>query len=220
MEDWVRNLFQNNSLSHRPEKRNAPINENGPKSYKKICYDSSSSPIHHNHTGDTQPSVSTGLCLGPSTVNTDVAHNIVFATKALTPLNTQIPLFRNNVLETQDVKSPFSLQEHDLCWFAQPVSDGRQPCFFWTSWKRQIPRERRLHSLPSFLAGCGWTINGTNGHVRRGVIIVDDCDVACKTSILDTLDDLQTSVSSDERAAIWVFGCRPSDVPLRLYQPL
>jgi hypothetical protein len=73
------------------------------------------------------------------------------------------------------------------------------------------------------LAGCGWTISGTSGRtvgVKRGVIVVDDCDGACKTSVLDTLNHLQSNISSDERAAIWVFGCRPSDIPLQLYQSL
>ncbi|KAF8817586.1 hypothetical protein BYT27DRAFT_7227272 [Phlegmacium glaucopus] len=242
IEDWARNLFQSNGSSHRPEKRNAPNNiwnENEPKPYKKICYDSSSSPIHQNRTGATQSSLSTGLPLGPSPNKTSIAHNITSTTKTLTcPLNTQITLlsqttpivpatlFRNDMLETaiqtQDTKFPFSLQEHDLCWFAPPVSQSRQPCLFWTSWKRQIARERRLHSLASFLVGCGWTTNSSSGHtvrVKRGVIVVDDCDETCKTSILDTLNDLQRSnVFSDERAAIWVFGCRPSRIPLRLYK--
>lgn len=210
IDDWARNLFQCSGSSHRPEKRNVPItarDENGPKPYKKICHDTST--IQQNPTDDTQ---STQLPVGP----TSVAHNIISATKAPMRLETATP--------TQNIKSPFSLQEHDLCWFAQPVSEGRQPCFFWTSWKRQIPRERRLHSLASFLAGCGWITNGTGGRavpVKRGIIVVDDCDGACKTSVLDTLNHLQkNNISSDERAAIWVFGCRPTEIPLRLYQSL
>ena len=235
MEDWARNLFQSNDSSHRSEKRSAPVNiwnENEPKTYKKICYDSSSSPIHQNRTGDTQSAVSTELPLGPST--TSVSHNIVSAIEALTcHSNAQTTispatLFRDDVLETatltQDIKFPLLLQEHDLCWFAQPVGEGCQPCLFWTSWKRQIPRERRLHSLASFLAGCGWIGSGTSGRaaqIKRGVIVVDVCNEACKTTVLDTLNHLQTSsISSGARAAIWVFGCRPSDIPLQLYQSL
>jgi len=245
MEDWARNLFQSNGSSHRPEKRNAPINvwnENGQKPYKKIRYDNSSSPIRQNRTGELQSSVPSELPLGPSTNKTSVAHNIVSATKVITyPFNAHTlvsqttpispaTLCRNDVLETaiqtqrQDIKYPFSLQEHDLCWFAPPVSEGRQPCLFWSSRKRQIPRERRLHSLASFLAGCGWVTNVTSGRavrVKRGVIVVDDCDGACKTLVMDTLNHLQrSSVSSDERAAIWVFGCLPSCIPLRLYQSI
>jgi DNA ligase-4 len=228
MDDWARNLFQINDSSHRPEKWSAPIdvwNENGPKPYKKLCYESSSSPLHQNRAGETQSTISIGL---PSTVKISVAHK-VSATEALTcSSNAQTSpaiLFRDDVLETttQAIKSPFLLQGYDLCWFAQPVSEGRQPCLFWTLWKRQIPRERRLHSLASFLAGCGWIESGTSGSAaqgkKRGVIVVDECDEACKASILDTLNHLQTSsLSSDGRAAIWVFGCRPSDIPLQLYQ--
>lgn len=232
MEDWARNLFQSNGLSYRPEKRNAPINnawnENGTKPCKKMCYESPL--IHKNRTGDTQSSVSTGLPHGPSTVKTSVTRNIIPATESITyPFNIETSprspatLFRDNVLEsatlTQDITSSFSLQEHDLCWFAQPASEGHQPCLFWTTWKRRIPRERRLHSLTSFLAVCGWvTGNGCAVRINRGIIVIDDCDGVCKTSVLDTLDELQrNSISSDERTAIWVFGCRSSEIPLRLY---
>ena len=236
MEDWARSLFQSNSSSDRPEKRSVSGNvwhENGPRPHKKICYGRSSSPIYRNRTPDTQSSVSTGLAPGPLTAKTSAVHHIVSVTDALKcPFNMQntpispVTLFRNDVLEpittlTRDIKSPFSLQEHDLCWFAQPITEGLQPCLFWTSWKRQIPRERRLHSLASLLTGCGWITSGRAVGVKRGVIVVDDCDGACTTSILDILNHLQkSSLSSDERAAIWVFGCRPSDIPLRSYQSL
>jgi hypothetical protein len=228
MDDWARNLFQINDSSHRPEKRSAPItfrNENGPKPYKKICYDISSSPLHQNRADDTQSATSTGLPLGPSTVKISIAYK-VSATEALTcSSNAQTSpatLFRNVVLEATSIKSPCLLQGHDLYWFAQPVNEGRQPCLFWTSWKSQIPRERRLHSLASFLAGCGWIASGTSGRAaqgKRGVIVVDECDEACKASILDTLSYLQSSsLSSCGRAPVWVFGCRASGIPLQLYQ--
>lgn len=215
MEDWARNLFQNKGSSHHPEKRNAPFNawnENEAKQYKRIRSDSF--PIHQNRTGDAQYSVSAGS-------STSVVHNIVSAT-AFNAQTTPINPVRNDVLETaiqiQDIKFPFSLQEHDLCWFAKPASEGRQPCLFWTSWKRQIPRERRLHSLTSLLAGCGWITSNTNRcavRVERGIIVVDECDGGWKTSVLESLNDLQRSgISSGERAAICVFGCRPSDIPI------
>lgn len=233
MEDWAQNLFQNNDSSHCPEKRSASINlwnENGPMTYKKVCYDGSSSTTRENCTGNAQSTVSARLPLGPSTIKTSIAHNMVSATEealclsnARTTSISSTTLIRNETaILTQDIKSPFLLQEHDLCWFAQPVSEGRQPCLFWTSCKRQIPKERRLHSLASFLAGCGWIASDTSGRaaqVRRGVIVVDDCDEACKASILDTLDHLWTSSTSpDGRTAIWVFGCRSSNTPLQIYQ--
>jgi hypothetical protein len=62
--------------------------------------------------------------------------------------------------------------ESAVAWFAKPTG---KPCSSYLKWKKRFPTEQRLHSLPSLLAGCGWTGDGS-AVIKQGVVIIDKCD--------------------------------------------
>jgi len=62
--------------------------------------------------------------------------------------------------------------ESAVAWFAKPTG---KPCSSYLKWKKRFPREQRLHSLPSLLAGCGWTGDG-GAVIKQGVVVIDKCD--------------------------------------------
>jgi len=61
--------------------------------------------------------------------------------------------------------------ESAVAWFAKPTG---KPCSSYLKWKKRFPREQRLHSLSSLLAGCGWT--GEVAVIKQGVVVIDKCD--------------------------------------------
>ena len=94
--------------------------------------------------------------------------------RPLGPLSarTNVPEASSNRLTPPQSSSPAKppwevVSDEVLIWFAQPAQKTNVPCSSMAAWKRQVPRELRLHSLDSLLLGSG---------NFSGVVVVDECD--------------------------------------------
>jgi len=107
-------------------------------------------------------------------------------------------------------KKPSCMEElldQALVWFV----GRRGRCPSCSSWKKMIPKERRIHSFESLLAACGWkdSVPGVRW-IQRGIIIVDGHDENGKDWVQKRLELCHKSMTSsqrEDRKAVWMFKC-------------
>jgi hypothetical protein len=92
--------------------------------------------------------------------------------------------------------------ESAVAWFAKPIG---KPCSSYLKWKKRFPREQRLHSLPSLLAGCGWTGDG-GAVIKQGVVVIDKCDESGE-KWKSSIGEILRQATGNARAEIVVIEC-------------
>lgn len=113
-------------------------------------------------------------------------------------------------IRTSLAKKPSCMEElldQVLVWFV----GRRGRCPSCSSWKKMIPKGRRIHSFESLLAACGWK-DGVPGvpWIQRGIIIVDGHDENGKDGVQKQLELCHKSMTSsqrEDRKGVWMFKC-------------
>ena len=187
MDDWCSGLFQKiaspsiNSALKRKERTELWEGKLAQLERKKARRECSPTPLINTRTGKAPECVSR-VCSsdsGPLLSKTNVFKSPEpSSSEGRISQPSTLPVGRPHRLPSPP-KSPekagssaVMLVESAVAWFAKPMG---KPCPSYLKWKKRFPREQRLHSLPSLLAGCGWTGDGC-AVIKQGVVIIDKCD--------------------------------------------
>jgi len=110
----------------------------------------------------------------PSADGTGGSQNLPLApvtnltvTRLPTPQSTPLPVEKAIGPPAGDCE-PCLIPPTGFVWFSQPTR-GFSSCATWKKWRKQVPQDRRLHSLDSLLFGCSRKESTT------GYIILDEC---------------------------------------------